>query len=46
MTLASSPGLPSAGPVSDSTVTNGNQIRVTYTDVLDNGGTPILSYEL
>lgn len=46
MTLASVPGTPAAAPVSDASVTNGNQIRVTYTDVADNGGTPILSYEL
>lgn len=46
MTLAAIPGKPSAGPASDASVTNGNQIRVTYTDVADNGGTPVLSYEL
>jgi len=46
MTLAAIPGAPTAGPVSDSTVTNGNQIRVTYSAVADNGGSVILSYEL
>ena len=46
MTLAAIPGKPSAGPASDASVTNGNQIRVTYMDVADNGGTPVLSYEL
>ena len=46
MLLASIPDAPSAGPLSDSSVTQGNQIRVTYNAVSDNGGTPILSYEL
>jgi len=46
MTLAAIPGKPSAGPLSDASITNGNQIRVVYTDVMDNGGTPVLSYEL
>ncbi len=46
MTLAAIPGKPSAGPLSDASITNGNQIRVIYTDVMDNGGTPVLSYEL
>ena len=46
MSLAAIPGKPTSAPASDASVTNGNQIRVTYTDVADNGGTPVLSYEL
>ncbi len=46
MTLAAVPGAPAAGPVSDASVTNGNQIRVTYGAVTDDGGSVILSYEL
>jgi hypothetical protein len=38
MVLASVPDTPAAGPVSDTTVTNANQIKVTYTTVADDGG--------
>lgn len=46
MTLASVPDTPSTGPTSDNSVTNTKQIKVQYDEVLGNGGSPILSYEL
>lgn len=46
MTLASVPGTPVDAPESDNAITNTRQIRVTYDTVTDNGGSPILSYEL
>lgn len=46
MVLASVPGTPINGPLSDTSVTNGYQIKVTYDTVSDNGGSTILSYEL
>lgn len=46
MLLASVPGKPPNPPSSDATVTNYQQIKVTYEAVADNGGTPLLSYEL
>jgi hypothetical protein len=46
MILASIPGTPAAGPVSDPLVTNKNQIKITYATVTVDGGSPILSYEL
>jgi len=46
MTLASVPDTPSNGPVSDNTVTNAFQIKVTYDAITGNGGSPIQSYEL
>mmetsp|Transcript_30242 Transcript_30242/g.29561 ORF Transcript_30242/g.29561 Transcript_30242/m.29561 type:complete len:230 (+) Transcript_30242:2732-3421(+) len=44
--LASIPDTPTAGPLSDSTVTNANQIKITYTAVGSDGGSTILSYEV
>ena len=46
MTLASIPDAPTNGPVSDATVTNANQIKVIYSEITDDGGSPIVSYEL
>ena len=46
MTLASVPDAPSPGPASDPLVTNAYQIKVKYNEVTDDGGSPILSYEL
>ena len=46
MTLASVPDAPADGPQSDPAVTNAYQIKVTYDEVVDDGGSPILSYEL
>ena len=44
--LASVPGKPPTAPYSDSSETNGSQIKVVYDEVVDNGGVPLLSYEL
>jgi hypothetical protein len=44
--LASVPDTPSVAPVSDSTVTNSKQIKVTWTAPADDGGSDITSYEL
>ena len=46
MTLASVPDTPLDGPVSDETVTNAYQIKVTYDPITGDGGSPIQSYEL
>ena len=44
--LASVPGKPPSAPVSDPSETNGSQIRVLYQEVAEDGGVPLLSYEL
>ena len=46
--LASVPGLPADVPVSDPSVTSSDALRVTFAlpDAPDDGGSPILSYEL
>ena len=44
--LASVPGRPTNAPYSDSSETNGSQVRVVYDEVADDGGVPLLSYEL
>lgn len=44
--LADKPGTPAAGPSSDATVTNQNQIKVTFSAVGSDGGSTILSYEV
>ena len=46
MLLASVPDKPTYPPVADPDLTNGYQIRVEYSVVPGNGGTPLLSYEL
>jgi hypothetical protein len=48
VTLAAVPDRPTTGPISDATVTNDNQIKVTFGPLLDtqNGGSPVLSYDL
>ena len=44
--MANIPGIPLTGPHSDALETNGNQIKVVYDPVADDGGSPLLSYEL
>jgi hypothetical protein len=44
--LAAIPGQPSNPPYSDADETNGNQIKVLYDTVTDDGGISLLSYEL
>ena len=44
--LASVPGAPSSGPVSDPTVTGINKIKVDWTEPNDDGGSEIISYAL
>jgi hypothetical protein len=46
MYLASTPAKPVSAPTSDPLVTNTEQIRVDYLAVADDGGLPLLSYEL
>ena len=46
MILASVPATPTTGPVSDPTVTNSQQIKVTYNTISNDGGSTLLSYEL
>ena len=47
-TLSAVPDTPSSGPVSDASVTNESTIKVDYGPqaAADNGGSPIISYEL
>lgn len=44
--LASIPGKPLSPPYPDAAETNGNQIKALYDPISDDGGLPILSYEL
>jgi len=46
--LASVPDTPSSGPVSDAAITNETRIKINYGPqaASENGGSPILSYEL
>lgn len=46
MFLAARPGKPTSAPVSDPSVTNGKMIKVDYAVISDDGGLPLLSYEL
>ena len=44
--LAGVPGKPSAGPLPDLSATSANQIKVTWTEPSDDGGSAIISYSL
>ena len=44
--LADVPGKPSAAPAVDKDGTSSTQITVTFTEVTDDGGSDIMSYEL
>jgi len=44
--LAGVPGKPAAAPLSDPTVTGPKKIKVTWTEVPDDGGSDIVSYSL
>lgn len=44
--LASVPAMPPTPPTFDYTLTNGFQIKTEYETVSDDGGMPLLSYEL
>ena len=44
--LASVPGMPPNAPTSDAEITGRTQIKVEYEVVEDDGGLPLLSYEL
>jgi hypothetical protein len=46
MYLASVPDKPEAAPVSDPTVTSTNEIKVDYQVITQDGGLPLLSYEI
>lgn len=46
LTLAGVPTKPASGPVADAVETNGAQIKVVFSTVSDDGGSPLLSYEL
>lgn len=46
MYLASVPSKPKTAPVSDATITSGSQIKVDYEVIEEDGGLPLLSYEL
>jgi hypothetical protein len=46
MYLASVPSKPKSAPVSDATITSGSQIKVDYEVIGEDGGLPLLSYEL
>ena len=44
--LAAIPGEPTNAPTADASQTNGQQIKVLYDEVDDDGGSPLISYEL
>lgn len=46
MYLASVPDAPTNAPTSDASVTNGFYMKIMYSSVLNDGGLPVLSYEL
>jgi titin len=46
MLLAGAPAAPPAAPASDPLQTSAQQIKVTFGEVADDGGAPVLSYEL